>query len=279
MPPKKQLKLEDMPPKVTRKTAAKPRGAATKGPEKAPASRKRKAEDEPQDTPPAKSGRLRKAAKTEPETKPAPSPANAKKARTAKAAPAKKTKQAELSTAEPGTLDSPIVINRAPVLELWSACVAQLLHPDLSWNACLAIGGSIATITAISKGRSIGTVAPKDSDGDGSKKTPKEKGANVKEVKVMGFPMEVRGDAVIVKGKPKEGKEDALARKFGEGNLEKVKQAMKSALAAWKGKEQELDEKAFHMYEQFRPDVAKGQKGWGRKGELHLSKIESVVKK
>ena len=36
-----------------------------------------------------------------------------------------------------------ITINRAPVLELWASCVAQFLHPSLSWDTCLSVGGAI----------------------------------------------------------------------------------------------------------------------------------------
>jgi hypothetical protein len=52
---------------------------------------------------------------------------------------------------------------------------------------------------------------------------------------------------------------------------------MTEALEDWKGKEDDLDAKAFYMYEQFCPDVAKGQKGWGRKRELHFSKVRDII--
>lgn len=38
--------------------------------------------------------------------------------------------------------EKPIMINRAPVLTLWGACVAAFLHDDLSWEACLSVGES-----------------------------------------------------------------------------------------------------------------------------------------
>jgi hypothetical protein len=283
MPPKKQrkqLKLEEMPRRSSRRAAK----ADAEAPEKPAPSRKRRAEEEPAEArKAAQMKRRRKPQKssTAAEKEPTPSSSstrNKKPATTQAAGPGKKAEQAELSTAAPGTLDAPIVINRAPVLELWSACVAHFLHPDLSWAACLAIGTSIATMTAIAKGRSIGTMGP--SDPAATRKEGSEKrGTGGGVVRVMGFPMEVMGDAVVVKGKPKEGKESGLAKKFGEGNLEKVREAMEGALVTWQGQKEELDGKAFHMYEKFRPDVGKGQKGWGRKGELHLSKIESVVRK
>lgn len=189
-------------------------------------------------------------------------------------------RQTEISTKSTDTLEKPIIINRAPVLELWGACVAHFLHPDFSWGLCLSVGSSISTITAISKGRSIGTIAPPDdSKNESSKDETKKKGDDLPTVKVMGFPMMIQGDSVIVKGKPKTTREVSLVRKYGsDESYGKAKDAMVEALQDWRGKEDELDGKAFHMYEQFRPDVAKGQKGWGRKGELHLPKIRDTIR-
>lgn len=189
-------------------------------------------------------------------------------------------RQTEISTKSTAELEKPIIINRAPVLELWGACVAQFLRQDFSWELCLSVGSSISTITAISKGRSIGTIAPPDdSKNESSKDETKKKGDDLPTVKVMGFPMVIQGDSVIVKGKPKTTREVSLVRKYGsDESYGKAKDAMVEALQDWRGKEDELDGKAFHMYEQFRPDVAKGQKGWGRKGELHLSKIRDTIR-
>jgi hypothetical protein len=55
-----------------------------------------------------------------------------------------------------------VIINRAPVLHLWSACVAHFLYPELSWETCLSAGSAVSAICAVAKGRSIGTVPEKD---------------------------------------------------------------------------------------------------------------------
>ncbi|KAK1756656.1 putative ribosomal protein s5 protein [Echria macrotheca] len=171
---------------------------------------------------------------------------------------------------------STILINRAPVLELWSACVAHFTHPDLAWSTCLSIGSTIASITAISKGRSIGVLSPPDDVKDKRKKRDRGDGD---EIKVMGFRMHIRDGAVVFKGKPKPGKEDSLVRRFGgEDCLQRTRKVMESALEkSWKGKEDELEKKAFSLYEKFRPSVAAGQRGWGRKGELVLDKVEDTI--
>src|SRR4051794_6442045 len=39
-------------------------------------------------------------------------------------------------TGESGSGSEPIIINRAPVLQLWGSVVAKFVHPDLPWLAC-----------------------------------------------------------------------------------------------------------------------------------------------
>lgn len=188
------------------------------------------------------------------------------------------TNEKAKSATSPATSQGPILINRSPVLQLWGASVAQSTHPELSWTTCLSIGDSIATLCAVSKGRAIGKVAPKDdtSAAEQEDDTPTDSD----HLQVMGFPMDIQDGVVVVNGKPKPVKEDLLQKKFGESErYESVKQTMKTALESWRNSADELNGKAFHMYEQFRPNVAGGSSGWGRKGELKLDKIKSVVGK
>lgn len=249
-----------MPPRKNRSSTsagtAKPQSSKANG-----AAKKRKAaeDDEPGDVKPTKRSRTSK---------------DSSKA-------SKDLRQTEIPTNSTDELEKPIIINRAPVLELWGACVAHFLHPELSWNLSLSIGSSISTITAISKGRSIGKIAPPDeTKNEASDKQKDKNGDDLATVKVMGFPMTLKGDSVMVKGKPKTTREVNLVRKYGsDESYGKAKDAMTEALQDWKGKKGDLDAKAFHMYEQFRPDIAKGQKGWGRKGELHLSKVRDTIRK
>ena len=39
---------------------------------------------------------------------------------------------------------------------------------------------------------------------------------------------------------------------------------------------EELADVAYGLYERFRPEVPKGEKGWGRQGELRLDLIRSL---
>ncbi|TPX10051.1 uncharacterized protein E0L32_001248 [Thyridium curvatum] len=224
---------------------------------------------------PPSSSRKRKATDDATEEKKEARPQKARKRSTSST----NMNQTEISTESADKLEKPILINRSPVLELWGACVASFLHPDMSWNACINIGSSIATLTAIAKGRSIGKIAEPDPDKQAERKKKGKGDEGLPIIRVMGFPMTMKGDAVVFKGKERTAREANLVRKFGEENLGKVKTTMGKALESWRGDEGELDKSAFHMYERFRPQVPKGQQGWGRKGELHLSKIEGAVRK
>jgi hypothetical protein len=175
-----------------------------------------------------------------------------------------------------------IIINRSPVLQLWGATVASFIYPDLSWPTCLSIGNAISSLCAVSKGRSIGLIAPTGDTKlqDRGTKTRRKLAGGVREVEVMGFQLSLNEDAVIVGGKPKPLKEENLKHKFGdEKQYMTVKWAFKEGLQTWSGHEDELSGKAFHMYEQFRPNVANGQKGWGHKGELSIAEITRVVRR
>lgn len=63
----------------------------------------------------------------------------------------------------------------------------------------------------------------------------------------------------------------------GEEVYKRVKGVYERALKTWRGREAELGGRAFGMYEEFRPDVAAGRKGWGRKGSLSLGKVREVI--
>ncbi|KEF52914.1 uncharacterized protein A1O9_10820 [Exophiala aquamarina CBS 119918] len=193
--------------------------------------------------------------------------------------PAKKQRQQKKISASSDITPGSIVINRAPVLQLWGASVARFLHPDVAWTTCLGIGSQIATLCAISKGRRIGAIEPADADKKAEKKRKTAEGAEGadEDLEVMGFAMHVKDGEVVVQGKPKKANEAQLKGKFGDEGYEAAKLAMAEALKSWKGEEDELDKKAFAMYEHFRPSVQSGQAGWGRKGELSLEKIHESV--
>lgn len=200
------------------------------------------------------------------------------KASSKKAAPPK----ADLKpSATPENDSSSIMINRAPVLHLYSACVTHLLYPDLSWDSCISAGSAISALCAMAKGRSIGVLSePQEKSPDAKKATEKKK-KELEELDVMQFKLRTNKDGLVVLGKDtKKADEAGLKRKYGgDSEYEGVKQCFEEALGTWKGDEQELSAKAFGFYEKFRPNVAKGGRGWGRKGELNFETIRDVVGK
>jgi hypothetical protein len=155
-------------------------------------------------------------------------------------------------------------INRAPVLTLWAAVVAQRLGFDE--NEALSLGKAVAGLNAQSKGRRLGIFKPHEEKPKKARdKEPDEK-----------FLVEVCGRAVPVVntdggiravsvGKPiaPGGVARYLEGKFGE-HLEAVRSAMQKLARRFKPKE--LAEHCFSLYEQFRPDIPAGVKGWGGQG-------------
>lgn len=173
-----------------------------------------------------------------------------------------------------------ITINRAPVLELWASCVTKFIYHSIPWETCLSVGSAISTITAVAKGRSIGTMekpGPDEAEKRRRERQQKAEDEQLEDIEVMGFHLHLRDGQALVGDKPKPGNESALSKKFGQEHYERAKRAFQDALGSWEGREIELDGEAFKMYEEFRPTVPPGQKGWGRKGQLNLESVKSAV--
>ena len=176
--------------------------------------------------------------------------------------------------------DDTIVINRAPVLHLWGACVTHFLYPTLEWSTCLSAGSAISTICAVAKGRAIGAIdEPEDTEERRKKKEQqKDDAAELDVLEVMQFKLNQKDGKILFSGKPQSSNDDGLRKKYGE-RYDDVQKTFDEALATWKGSEEELSKAAFGMYEDFRPNVSKGQKGWGRKGALDLGIVRKAVEK
>lgn len=93
----------------------------------------------------------------------------------------------------------------------------------------------------------------------------------------MGFHLKLKDGHVLVGDKPRKANEQTLVKKFGEAAYERVKETFQDSLQSWSGHEDELNAQAFLQYEVFRPTVPKGQKGWGRKGNLNLQTVKDAV--
>lgn len=171
-----------------------------------------------------------------------------------------------------------ILINRAPVLTLWAAVVAERMGFDRA--AALSLGKTLAGLNAQSKGRHLGIYKPSEGiEGEAGKK---RKLGEEFWIELMGRSIPAkhteRGVRAVDKDKPVEpqGVERYLAEKFGEV-LADVRKAMASLAESFEP--EELAGKAFSFYERFRPAIPDGVRGWGAKGVLDLKRIVSLAKK
>ena len=171
-----------------------------------------------------------------------------------------------------------VTINRAPVLTLWAAVVAERLGFDP--DEALTLGKAVAGLTAQSKGQRLGifTLSPEAVRKERAKKA---KAAGVLRVALLGRAVPVLRTDFGLRAVDKEQKpmaptsvEKYLRSKFGE-RLPKVRGAMEK-LAQSRGPEA-LANKAFQLYEVFRPEIPDGESGWGAKGKLSLNKIRELA--
>jgi hypothetical protein len=168
-----------------------------------------------------------------------------------------------------------VLVNRAPVLTLWASVVAERLGFDR--DAALTLGKCLAGLNAQSKGRRLGIFKPRD-----SRKAAKAGLGEEFWVELCGRPVPAKstddGVRAVVKDKPVDpaGVREYLHSKFGN-DLATVRKAMEQLAKAFD--KDVLTEKAYSLYEQFRPEIPSGRRGWGAKGELDLAMIRSLGQK
>jgi hypothetical protein len=170
-----------------------------------------------------------------------------------------------------------IKINRAPVLTLWAAVVAERLGYDE--ETALTLGKAVAGLNAQSKGKKLGIYEEKSEDEkQEEKKKAKEAKPEFIELLGRGVPavQTPRGLRAAIKGEPiHAGSVQAyLEQKFKE-DLNEARKAMEKLAKAFTPKQ--LESKAYGLYEKFRPEIPEGVKGWGAKGELDLDYIRSLA--
>jgi hypothetical protein len=168
-----------------------------------------------------------------------------------------------------------ILINRAPVLALWAAVVAE--RRGFNHDEALSLGKALAGLNAHSKGRRLGIFKPTPKE---LKKVREGEGGEEFWVDLLGrgLPAVNTGQGVraVVKSKPIEpdGVERYLEGKFGNA-LARVRKAMTELANAFDP--DELAQRGFGLYEQFRPQIPEGIGGWGAKGELDLGRIAKLA--
>jgi hypothetical protein len=170
-----------------------------------------------------------------------------------------------------------ISINRAPVLTLWAAVVAQRL--GFQEDEALTLGKAVAGLNAYSKGRKLGIFKPHEEKATNARE--KEPGERVL-IEILGRPVPAtitdEGIRAVQKDKPinPDSVRRYLEGKFGD-ELKTVRSAMQKLAKTYQATE--LAEQGFRLYERFRPEIPEGVKGWGAKGELDLGVIEGLRKR
>lgn len=170
-----------------------------------------------------------------------------------------------------------VEINRAPVLTLWGAVVAERLGYDR--DAALTLGKAMAGLNAQSKGRRLGIFGePKPPERGGP---PKKVGLGEEFwIEICGRPVPGKNTAdgvrAVIRDKPIDPSSVLryLEGKFGE-SLNAARTAM-AELASSYGPDQ-LQYVAYSLYERFRPQIEPGRRGWGQKGTLDLALVRSLA--
>lgn len=175
---------------------------------------------------------------------------------------------------------SKILINRAPVLTLWVAVVAE--REGYAFEEGLSFGRFIAALFARTKGQRLGIfekeveaearkaqklVAPK-----GKRRVEQVERFEVFGMRIPGIRTETGLRLAVWGGKPIHPNvvKAYLLRAFGS-DFDHVKAAMEELARAIPP--DRIGKEAYHLYEKFRPQVPEGPQGWGAKGILDLDLI------
>jgi len=168
------------------------------------------------------------------------------------------------------------MVNRAPVLTLWAAVVAEAL--GFEHDEALTLGRAVAGLNAYSKGVSLGLFQP-------APKEVKEQRQKMRKEEMVTIDLLHRavpakrtdeglralsGESPIHPGSVQR----YLESKFGDA-LDEVYKAMVDLAKSIELSR--LAEKAYGLYEKFRPAIPPGKKGWGASGKLDLDLIRKMA--
>ncbi len=168
-------------------------------------------------------------------------------------------------------------INRAPVLTLWAAVVAERLGFD--HEEALTLGRAVAGLNAYSKGVSLGLFTPSPEEVREQRRKLRPKETITVDLLHRAVPAvhTKEGLRALSHEKPTDpaSVERYLEAKFGEGYG--AARAAMQALAKSRPPAK-LAAEAFSLYEKFRPAVPPGVRGWGAAGTLDLAAIRRLAK-
>jgi len=165
-----------------------------------------------------------------------------------------------------------VKVNRAPVLTLWAAVVAERL--GFERDEALTMGRVVAGLNAYAKGKSLGIFRPAPEEVRRERKRLRAGKAMHVDLLHRAVPV-VRtreGLRAVAKDKPvsPESVQRYLEAKFGE-SLPQVEAAMRALARSLPAAA--LADRAYGLYEAFRPAVPAGTRGWGAAGILDMARI------
>jgi hypothetical protein len=170
-----------------------------------------------------------------------------------------------------------IQVNRAPVLTLWASVVAE--HLGFDRDEALTLGRAVAGLNAYAKGVRLGLFAPSAPKNVKERKKALKDGEML-QVDLLGraVPATSTPNGIRAMSKDQPIPLESVARyldgKFGEA-LADVRAAMERLARSLPP--ERLGVEAFHLYEEFRPEVPAGEKGWGVKGTLDIDRILALA--
>jgi hypothetical protein len=170
-----------------------------------------------------------------------------------------------------------VTVNRAPVLTLWAAVVAERL--GFAWDEALTLGRAVAGLNAYSKGMHLGLFEPTpEAEQERRHKARHGEAVHVallhRAVPAMQTPEGLRA---LSKEKPisPDSVDRYLHGKFGE-SYDSVRRVMTELARSLPPKV--LADREYALYERFRPEIPAGVGGWGAAGKLDLDVIERLAR-
>jgi hypothetical protein len=167
-------------------------------------------------------------------------------------------------------------INRAPVLTLWAAVVAERLGFERA--EALTLGRAVAGLNAHSKGVALGLFKPTPQEVRDRRAALRPKETLTVDLLHRAVPAVHTDQGLRALDKDKPSNPAAVDRylqsKFGQA-LDEVRAAMQ--MLAESLPPDQLAAKAYSLYERFRPSVPAGTRGWGAKGSLDVAAIRELA--
>jgi hypothetical protein len=169
-----------------------------------------------------------------------------------------------------------VTINRAPVLTLWAAVVAEIL--GFNYDEALTLGRAVAGLNAYSKGVALGLFQPTlKAVKEQRQKLPRDEMVTV-DLLHRAVPARHTEEGLRALSNDRPISSDSVKRylesKFGDA-LDEVYEALKELAKSMTPSE--LAERAYSLYERFRPEIPPGKRGWGASGRLDLDRIRKMA--